>query len=143
MDIPPRVLSQDLLQPLGHLILKKPDRSLDKVVGRRKLPIANGKAREISSPEMDEKQLSYSNSITPVNSLSDVGVVASTTATIKLVIVGDGNCGKTSLLQYVHQGRIAQVDVRNHNKLANMIVTADSPKGNSLRYEIYIPSHHH
>lgn len=69
--------------------------------GWQKLPVTNGLANVTNITGMDEKQLLYSNSITPVNSLSDAGVATSVRPTIKLVIVGDGNCGKSSLLMYV------------------------------------------
>jgi hypothetical protein len=36
---------------------------------------------------------------------------------------------------------IPQVDVRNYIELTDVIAVADSPKKNSLRYEIYIPFH--
>jgi hypothetical protein len=100
-DSPSRISSQDALQSLSYLNRKKPERSLGKFVKRQDFPIKNGKFREANSTEIEGKEFISSNPITPVNSFSGDGVVKSTIATIKLVIIGDENCGKTSLLMYV------------------------------------------
>jgi hypothetical protein len=100
-DARSRSSPQDLLQSLRHLNRKKPERSQGKFVERQNFPVNNRKVREINSTEIKEKELICSNPITPVNSFSGDGVVKSMIATIKLVIIGDGNCGKTSLLMYV------------------------------------------
>jgi hypothetical protein len=89
-----------LLPPLRRLNRKKPERPPGKFVERQNFPSKNGKVRE-NSTEIEEKEPICSNPITPVNSFLGDSVAKPTIATIKLVIIGDENCGKTSLLMYV------------------------------------------
>jgi hypothetical protein len=100
-DTPPQSAPQDLFQSLGHLNHKKPEKSPGQFVERQNFPDKNGKVREINSTKIEETEPICSNPITPVSSFSGDGIVKSTIATIKLIIIGDGNCGKTSLLMYV------------------------------------------
>jgi hypothetical protein len=100
-DAPSPNSPQDLLQSPRHQIRKKPERSPGKFAERKNFPIKNGTVQEISSTEIEKKGLIYSNPITPVSSFPGDGAVKSTITTIKLVIIGDENCGKTSLLMYV------------------------------------------
>jgi hypothetical protein len=99
-DEPSRSSPQDLLPSLRHLNRKKPERPPSKFVERQNFPFKNGKVRE-NSTEIEEKEPICSNPITPVNSFLGDSVAKPTIATIKLVIIGDENCGKTSLLMYV------------------------------------------
>ena len=126
---------QELLQPLEYPSLEEPKRSLGKLFQRQKFVPGSGIAQEIKSTELEKKQSNYSNSLTPVNSLSDIGISDSVTPAIKLVIVGDGQCGKTSLIMCVYVPHSPK-SIRNYKQLANTISAADSRKRGSLRYEI-------